>query len=118
MNWMETPMLQRLEKYLDLVAFRQELVSSNLANIDTPGYRTRDIDFAGELRRAEMQLSDGSPNPRVQQVGGLIERPDGNNVNLERESLALARTQLQFRAGVQLVRAEIRRLQTAINEGR
>ena len=117
MNWMETPMLQMMEKYLDLVAFRQQLVSSNLANIDTPGYRTRDIDFAGELRRAEMQANSESPNPRVYEVRGLIERPDGNNVNMERESLALARTQLQFRAAVELVRSEIHRLQTAINEG-
>jgi flagellar basal-body rod protein FlgB len=117
MNWMETPMLQRLEKYLDLVAYRQTLISSNLANIDTPGFRTRDIDFASELRRAEIQTRQEPFNPRVREVSGLIERPDGNNVSLERESLALARTQLQFRAGVELVRSEIHRLQIAINEG-
>ncbi len=117
MSWMGTPLMSELEKYMDLVAFRQGLVSSNLANIDTPGYRTRDIDFASELRRASGQLADGPLNPRVREVGGLIERPDGNNVNLEREGLALARTQLQFRMGVELIRSEIHRLQTAINEG-
>jgi flagellar basal-body rod protein FlgB len=50
MTWMTTPMLDRLEKYLDLATFRQTLVASNLANIDTPGYRTQDIDFESEMR--------------------------------------------------------------------
>jgi flagellar basal-body rod protein FlgB len=117
MNWIETPTMRQLERYLDLVAFRHELISSNLANVDTPGYRTQDVDFESELRRAELRL-DGSPvSPHVKEVKGLIERPDGNNVSLDRESLALARTQLQFRAGVELLRSEIHRLQTAINGG-
>lgn len=42
----------RLERYLDLVSTRQQLVSSNIANADTPGYKTRDIDFGTELRNA------------------------------------------------------------------
>jgi flagellar basal-body rod protein FlgB len=117
MNWIETPTMRQLERYLDLVTFRHELISSNLANIDTPGYRTQDVDFERELRRAELRL-DGSPvSPHVKEVKGLIERPDGNNVSLDRESLALARTQLQFRAAVELLRSEIHRLQTAITGG-
>ena len=118
MNWVETPMMRRLEHYLDLVAFRQALISSNLANVDTPGYRTRDVDFEGELRRAEQRLGGESLPPRVNEVKGLIERPDGNNVNLERETLALARVQLQYRAAVELLRNEIHTLQSAINEGK
>jgi len=47
-----------------------------------------------------------------------MERPDGNNVSVERESLLLAQTQLQFRTGVELLRSEFRRLQMAINEGK
>jgi len=118
MNWVETPSMTRLEHYLDLVTFRHELISSNLANVDTPGYRTQDVDFEGEMRRAEVRL-DGAPvSPHVQEVRGLIERPDGNNVSLERETLALARVQLQYRAGVELLRNEIHMLQSAINEGK
>jgi len=118
MNWMETPSMTRLEHYLDLVAFRHELISSNLANVDTPGYRTQDVDFEGEMRRAELRM-DGAPvSPHVREVRGLIERPDGNNVNLDRETLALARVQLQYRAGVELLRNEIHTLQSAINEGK
>jgi flagellar basal-body rod protein FlgB len=117
MNWIETPTMRRLEHYLDLVSFRQALISSNLANVDTPGYRTQDVDFASEMRRAE--LAPNAPvTPRIEEVRGLIERPDGNNVSLDRESLALARIQLQYRAGVELLRSEIHTLQSAINEGK
>jgi len=118
MNWIESPTMRRLEQYLDLVAFRQELISSNLANIDTPGYRTQDVDFASEMRRAELDLEGSPVPPRVIEVKGLIERPDGNNVSLDRETLALARVQLQYRAGVELLRNEFHTLQSAINEGK
>ena len=118
MNWIETPTMQRLEHFLDLVTFRHELISSNLANVDTTGYRTQDVDFEGEMRRAEQRLEGDPVSPHVQEVKGLIERPDGNNVSLERETLALARVQLQYRAGVELLRNEIHMLQSAINEGK
>jgi flagellar basal-body rod protein FlgB len=103
---------------LDLAAFRHALVASNLANIDTPGYRTRDINFSRELRAALEGLEATNSSPSVRRVRGLIERPDGNNVSLEREGLMLADTQLRYRLGVQLLRVEFRRLLSAINEGR
>jgi flagellar basal-body rod protein FlgB len=109
--------MEQLCCYLDLAAFRQKLIASNLANVDTPGYRTRDINFEGEMRRAEDRLWPDAPTPRVFEVPGLIERPDGNNVNLERESLLLARTQLQFRLGVELLRQEFQRISSAVKEG-
>ncbi len=118
MNWIETPTMQRVEHFLDLVTFRHELISSNLANVDTPGYRTQDIDFEGEMRRAEQRLQGDPASPRVREVRGLIERPDGNNVSLDRETMALAQVQLQYRAGVELLRNEIHTLQSAINEGK
>ena len=118
MNWMDTANSQRLQHYLDLVTFRQELISSNMANVDTPGYHTQDVDFENEIRRADQRL-DGDPvSPHVREVKGLIERPDGNNVSLDRESLALAQVQLQYRAGVALLRNEFHMVQTAINEGK
>jgi flagellar basal-body rod protein FlgB len=109
--------MEQLCEYLDLAAFRQRLIASNLANVDTPGYRTRDINFEGEMRRAENRLGPQTPAPRVFEVAGLIERPDGNNVSLDRESLLLARTQLQFRLGVELVRQEFQRISAAVKEG-
>jgi flagellar basal-body rod protein FlgB len=50
-------------------------------------------------------------------VQGLIERPDGNNVSMERESLLLADTQMRFNAGVQLLRDKFKMLNSAIHEG-
>ena len=114
MNWLDTPNTPMLERFLDLAAQRQTLIASNIANVDTPGYRTLDVDFSRELERAELGI-DG--NPTAREVPDLIERPDGNNVSLDRETLLLAETQLRFRTAVDLLRAEFRRLRTAIHEG-
>jgi len=109
--------IELLEKYLSLASQRQKLVVTNMANIDTPGYRTEDFDFRNELQRAVNNEASMTAAPAMHQVSGLVARPDGNNVNLDREGLALAETQMQFRIGVQLIRSEFRRLLTAINEG-
>ena len=110
-------MLGVLESYLNVTNSRHSLVVNNMANIDTPGYKTQDIDFRGELERA-LDGSNAFSTPLVRNVSGLLERPDGNNVSLDREGLALSETQLQFRIGVQLIRTEFHRIMTAINEGK
>jgi len=109
--------MERLERFLDVSVFRQGLISSNLANVDTPGYRTRDVSFEAELRVARGGLEEANFTPAVRPVRGLTERPDGNNVSLERETLLLARTQLGFSTAIQLMRAEFRRWSVAIHEG-
>jgi len=106
-----------LEKYLSLASQRHTTIVTNMANIDTPGYRTRDVDFRTELARYANGMPAGLQTTS-RQVGGLIERPDGNNVNLDREGMALAETQMQYRTAVQLLRSEFHRLLTAINEGK
>lgn len=116
MTMIDTPNIELLERYLNLASFRQALISSNIANIDTPGYKTVDIDFQRELNRA-MAAPDGDSTPTVEQVTGLIERPDGNNVSIDRESLALSQTQMQFTAAIQLMRAEFKNLTDAISGG-
>jgi flagellar basal-body rod protein FlgB len=116
MNDVSTSTMNLLEKALDVTAQRQQLVTANIANVDTPGYQTKDIDFRGELQRA---VADGPANfmPVVRPVHGLLERPDGNNVSMDREGLLLAETQMQFGLGVQLLRHEFQNLLMAINEG-
>jgi flagellar basal-body rod protein FlgB len=115
---LDTPGIRLLSRFLDVNVFRHSLITSNLANIDTPGFRTRDLNFRLELERAQGPLQYAAFSPAVRPVAGLTERPDGNNVSLERESLLLAETQMRFTAGVQLLRAEFRRLASAINEGK
>ncbi|HTT33994.1 MAG TPA: flagellar biosynthesis protein FlgB [Methylomirabilota bacterium] len=117
MSWMNSPQMALLERFLDLGAMRQTLVSTNLANVDTPGYHTRDLDFRGELQRAMNGEDMGLTSPFVMPVRGLIARPDGNNVSVDRESMLLAEIQLQFKAATSILRAEFAQLQTAIKEG-
>ena len=111
------PMLQMLEGFLGVASARHQLIVSNMANIDTPGYHTQDIDFRAELHRA-MDSNQGQLTPIARSVPGLLQRPDGNNVNLDRESLLLAETQMQYQIGVQIMKSEFHRLLTAINEGK
>lgn len=118
MSLIDTPYTPFLERYLDVASFRQTLISANLANLDTPGYKTVDVAFQSELNWAS--FSDYQPplRPIVRPVYGLIERPDGNNVSLDREGLLLAQTQLQYKAGIEFIRAEFRRILGAINDGK
>ncbi len=59
----------------------------------------------------------GGTTPFVREVPGLIDRPDGNNVNIDRESLLLAQNQLQYQTEVAVLRSEFSRLQAAIQGG-
>ena len=111
-----TPLLSLLEKFLDVTSARHALVVENMANVDTPAYHTRDIDFRAELRRAVGDPT-GTLAPAGYSVPGLLERPDGNNVSLDREGLALAETQIQYRIGVSLLQNEFHQILSAINEG-
>ncbi|HKM49129.1 MAG TPA: flagellar basal body rod protein FlgB [Terriglobales bacterium] len=118
----DTPMTEVLSRFLDVNVARHKLIASNLANIDTPGYRTRDLDFRAELVRVGLEQDEGrlayaSNTPVVRQVHGLLERPDGNNVNVERESLLLAETQMKFGLGVQLLKDQFHQISQAINSG-
>jgi flagellar basal-body rod protein FlgB len=120
-----TPLLSNLESYLKLTMSREQAISANMANVDTPGYHTRDIDFDGELKKAMSgflsQTGDGAEtaqlNPVVKEVPGLMERPDGNNVSLDREGLLMSETQLQYQIGIQLLKRQFHQILSAINGG-
>lgn len=112
------PMLEQLETFLSLTNRRQTVIASNMANIDTPGYRTEDVDFGKEMQKA-MQSPDaaaqGSLHVAVHTVPGLMERPDGNNVNMDRESTLLAESQLQYQVATQLLKQRFHQMLAAIN---
>jgi len=113
----DTPNVPFLERYLDLTTYRQTLLASNLANIDTPGYQTRDVAFQSELAYASLTEYQEPLRPFARAVQGLMVRPDGNNVSLDREGLLLAQTQLQYKMAVELIRSEFRTIHGAINDG-
>jgi flagellar basal-body rod protein FlgB len=124
-NMTATSMTEALGQFLDVDVARYKLISTNLANIDTPGYHTRDLDFRAELKRAaaedsgldEGRLAPASFTPVAHQVRGLMERPDGNNVSVERESLLLAEAQMKFNLGIQLLKDQFHTISLAINSG-
>ena len=123
-NMTETSMTLALSRFLDVDVARYKLISTNLANIDTPGYHTRDLDFRAELERAATGDSGNeegqvvlASNPIAHSVHGLMERPDGNNVSVERETLLLAEAQMKFNLGVQLLKDQFHTISLAINSG-
>ena len=113
----ETRLSDQIARYLDLDTGQMKLTAAKMANIDTPGYRAMGMDFEAEMRGAMKDVDLGStPRPvRLRAVDGLIARPDGNNVSLDRESLNLAEEQLKFKTGVALLRQEYQRILDAIH---
>lgn len=103
----------QLERYMNLLSVRQKLVAANIANADTPGYQTKDINFQEEFRR---QL--GPASPETLEVGGLTTKNDGNNVNMDREARLLSENAMRFSVASQLMRAELRAVRSAIQDGR
>ena len=126
-----TPLIDVLGNFLDLTSTQFKLTSSNVANLDTPNYRAVGIDFATEFSAAASQAlaarqdgSNGLPAtsgstltseaPAIQQVDGLLERPDGNNVSMDREGLNLAKEQLDYKTGIQLLQEQLSVIRSAI----
>jgi flagellar basal-body rod protein FlgB len=113
----ETRLSDQLARYLDLTTSQAKLTAANMANIDTPGYRAVGMDFEAEMREAMDGVDRGRPSRpvRLKAVDGLIARPDGNNVSMDREGLNLAEAQLKFKTGVALLRQEYQRVMDAIH---
>lgn len=137
-----------LERGLDAASLRQQVISNNLANVNTPGFKASHVRFESILQAA---LGDGvapmsplqpvatnlmhfglpaaaaSPVPMdpVEAVRPVIEREtgtsarnDGNNVDMEREATALTENSLVYSALVSQVNTRFQWLRTAIFEGR
>ncbi|MGC1462322.1 MAG: flagellar basal body rod protein FlgB [Terracidiphilus sp.] len=113
----ETRLSDQIGRYLDLATSEAKLTAANMANIDTPGYKAVGMDFEGEMRTAMSGVDqDQSPGPvHIRPVDGLIARPDGNNVSMDREGLNLAEAQLKFKTGVALLHEEYQRVMDAIH---
>jgi flagellar basal-body rod protein FlgB len=128
----DTKVISLLERALDLSSQRHQIISSNIANADTPGFHTKDIDFYGALKQASESMqsqSMGNPlglsfpesskqDPEVTETQGLPLRNDGNNVNADREMAILAENTLQYQLATQLLGHELGLIRSAIREGR
>lgn len=114
-------------RLLDWTAARQKILASNIANLDTPGYQARDLDFQSALRRAtgdgttglartnerHLPSAEAAPSPRfpVQQAGA---RFDGNTVNLAQEMARITENGFLYQTLVRFINHKITTLKHAI----
>ncbi|HUT02370.1 MAG TPA: flagellar basal body rod protein FlgB [bacterium] len=126
----DNPILNILGRALDVSSRRASLVASNVANVDTPGYKARTFDFGAALaacseRCAEMQPVQTDPRHMSQGAGRELPidvqetdapcRLDGNSVNIEQEMADLLQSELMFSVSSKLVAKKIEMLKTAIS---
>jgi len=134
MNLPEIPLLSMLKERMGWLNQRQNLLSQNVANVDTPGYTARDlkpVDFEQALRNATSSNSlSGSlvaTNPRhitlsrggsglfdAENTPDIESNPSGNSVSLEQEMIKVSDTQVQFQAATNLYAKAIGMMKTAI----
>jgi flagellar basal-body rod protein FlgB len=118
-----------LGRQMTAAVAKQVVAAGNLANIDTPGYRTREAAFGdlldGEVQKLglsvtnEKQLPGAAANgTQATEVDGLDSRRDGNNVQLDRELMTMTRASADFAAAQAALSAKFRLIRFAINEGR
>ena len=110
---MVDPIGNSLERYMDLLSARQKLVTTNIANADTPGYKTRDLNFQSEFQSL---LAGGQP--AATEVSGLQTKNDGNNVSLDREARLLSENAMRFSVATTLMKGQFKTMQAAIDEGK
>lgn len=120
------------QKALNVRAYRQELLASNIANADTPNYRARDIDFKSALSNVLSGRANGGVALSRTAAGhqpGTDAGPyagnrkyrteyqasaDGNTINMDVERAAFAENSLQVEALLTFVRGKFKTLQTAV----
>ncbi len=109
--------LATLSKALDALSLRHEVISDNIANANTPGFKARSVQFEDELKAA---ISRGDPDSaRIRVLEDRLEvRPDGSSVDIDLEMARLSETALVYDALTRLVSERFELLKNAISEGR
>jgi flagellar basal-body rod protein FlgB len=114
---MVDPIQPGLEQYLNLLASRQKIVASNIANAETPGYHSKDIDFQFEFQSLAATYGPKA-EPNVIETPGLKERNDGNNVSMDREMRLLSENALRFQFVTQMMRNQVGQYRKALQSSR
>ena len=135
MRLMKSVDLTILEKFLDESIKKHSVIASNIANANTPNYKAKELDFEKAFRQAlgegEEDVSLKATDPRhftdsnsLENISTKVEissapaRPDGNNVNLEREMVKLTENNISYNLGIQLITKKLKEIRTAITSGR
>ncbi len=118
------------EKLLDLTWRRNEALTSNIANAETPGYRAVDLSFANELKHAfesaeqqvaqtnpkHMDISSDSMSHLVPDYSGAT-KADGNNVDIDIQMGRLAYNNGRYGTAANVIRKHFQFIKNAIREG-
>ena len=113
-----------IEKILDVASVRQKTIASNVANVYTPGYRTKDVDFASSLEKAmniQPPRMPASGNPRHIPVGrqstptsGDAVIHEGGTIDVEKEMAKSAENQLLYAAAAKIIGSRLRSIRACI----
>jgi len=115
-----SPNYQLARQMMDATVLRHQALAANIANAETPGYKRVDIapDFSAQLQTA---IERGGATEAAKVHAQLVEdtmakavRPDGNNVEMEKELLALGKNSTEFNFLTQVISNDIRSLRMAI----
>jgi flagellar basal-body rod protein FlgB len=106
---------------LTLRAERQRLLASNIANADTPGYQSRDLDFAKALREATSPAAETSNQTLTQRTQGVLQNSlsamtsmDSNTVDMDRERASFADNTVKYEASLRFINGSVRTLMDAM----
>lgn len=107
-----------LEKMMDIATYRRKILTSNIANSDTPGYKAKDISFKNEINKAIEDIKNnnntGNHNYHVFETFNTMPNRDGNTVNVDIEMAKMAENSLTYNATVQFYARKARMLKDAI----
>ena len=114
------PQAENYQRSLNRLSLRQSVLAGNLANINTPGYKRKEVDFAIELKQAESGLFNDASSDDAAAVTtdpGAI-RLDGNGVDMEREVFLIGENEIRYQAATDMTRNYFSGLRRVIREGR
>ena len=126
----DTAIIDALRRQMSIAAAKQVVAAGNLANLNTPGYKARAVDFTAALERemgGAIKLTATTAGHIAgiedeaavsQEVEGLPERRDGNNVQIDRELLGMTSAAGEFARAQTALAAKFRLVRYAITEGR
>jgi flagellar basal-body rod protein FlgB len=107
-----------LQQLLRVSEVRHRVISQNVANVNTPGYRRLDVSFDDTLKRVLAGDSDAGSAPtapEVREAEGFVVRADGNNVDIDREMGELNRNALLFQTYAQVLASRLGTMRSAIS---
>ena len=108
--------IDMLASLLRQAEVRHRVISQNIANVNTPGYRSMDISFEQQLSNAQLNVekSDEQGQGKLYEVAGLSMRHDGNNVDVDRELGNLTKNSLRHEAFSHILAGKLAMLRSAI----